>query len=89
MNGPDGPELDRVDLPNVHERKEGPEGAVSHHLALRIRPPLNDRSLERQESNESYKKGLVSRINPSLLLKINLQNTLTLQLNNINQMKSK
>jgi hypothetical protein len=34
-----------------------------------------------------YKKRLVSRINPSLLLKINLRNTWTLQLNNINQMK--
>jgi hypothetical protein len=36
-----------------------------------------------------YKKRLVSRINLSLLLKINLQNTWTLQLNNINQIKSK
>ncbi len=36
-----------------------------------------------------YKKRLVSRINPNLLLKINLQNTWTLQLNNINQIKSK
>ncbi len=34
-----------------------------------------------------YKKRLVSRINQSLLLKINLYNTRTLQLNNINQMK--
>ncbi len=36
-----------------------------------------------------YKKRFVSRINPSLLPKINLQNTRTLQLNNINQIKSK
>ncbi len=36
-----------------------------------------------------YKKRLVSRINPSLLQKINLQNTWTSQLNNINQIKSK
>ena len=36
-----------------------------------------------------YEKRLVSRINPSLLLKINLQNTWTLQLNSINQIKSK
>ncbi len=37
----------------------------------------------------TYKKRLVSRINPRLLLKINLQNTWTLQLNNIDQIKSK
>jgi hypothetical protein len=36
-----------------------------------------------------YKKRLASRINPSLLLWINLQNTWTLKLNNINQIKSK
>ncbi len=36
-----------------------------------------------------YKKRLVSRINPSLLLKINLQKAWTLQLNNINQIKNK
>jgi hypothetical protein len=36
----------------------------------------------------NYKKGLVSRINPSLLLKIYLLNTWTLQLSNINQIKS-
>ncbi len=35
----------------------------------------------------SYKKRLVSRINPSLLLKIILYNTGTLQLNKVNQMK--
>ncbi len=34
-----------------------------------------------------YKKRLVSRINTSLLLKIILYNTLTLQLNKVNQMK--
>jgi hypothetical protein len=39
--------------------------------------------------NDLYKKRLVSRINPSLLLKINLQNTWILQLNNIYQVKSK
>jgi hypothetical protein len=34
-----------------------------------------------------YKKRLVSSINPSLLLKITLYTTWTLQFNNINQMK--
>jgi hypothetical protein len=37
----------------------------------------------------SYKKILVSRTTLSLLLKIYFQNTLSLQLNNINQIKSK
>jgi hypothetical protein len=36
-----------------------------------------------------YKKRLVSRINPSLLLKIKLYNTSTLQLNYINQLYKK
>ncbi len=35
----------------------------------------------------SYKKRLVSRVNPSLLLKIILYNMWTLQLNKVNQMK--
>jgi hypothetical protein len=39
--------------------------------------------------NKQYEKRRVSRISPSLLLKINLQNTSTLQLNNIIQIKSK
>ena len=34
-----------------------------------------------------YKKRLVSRINPSFLVKIILYNTWTLQLNKVNQMK--
>ncbi len=45
--------------------------------------------MDKETQNNNYKKTLVSRINPSLLPKINLQNTWTLQLNNINQMKSK
>ena len=36
---------------------------------------------------EFYKKRLVPRLNPSLLLKINLCNMWTLQLNKVNQMK--
>ena len=46
MNGPNGPELDRVNLPNVHEREERPKRAVGHHLAFRILPALNNRGLE-------------------------------------------
>jgi hypothetical protein len=40
------------------------------------------------QANLHYMKRLVSRINPSLLLKMNVYNAVTLQLNNINQMKS-
>ncbi len=39
--------------------------------------------------HSAYEKRLLSRINPSLLLKINLENTWTLQLNGLNQIKSK
>ena len=45
MYGPNGPELDRVNLPNVHEGEEGPKRAVGHHLAFRILPTLNNGGL--------------------------------------------
>ncbi len=42
-----------------------------------------------EQRNEQYKKRLVWRINRNLLLNTNLKSTWTLQLNKINQIKSK
>ncbi len=50
---------------------------------------IDQKSLWLVLQQQMYKKRLVSRINPNSLPKINLQNTWTLQLNDMNQIKSK
>ncbi len=46
MNGPNRPELDGVNLANIHEREERSKRSIRDHLTLRILPAFNNAGLK-------------------------------------------